>query len=827
MPKKTSRFSVLHCKPYLLIKRKIIVSIAILISFTVANAQSSLPVEIKGTILDALTKEPLPSATVIAFEKATKKLAKVEISNAEGYFQLTQLKPNTYILRVQYIGYQDYVMDSLVLSSSLQLNPIYINPAQHILSEVNITGVKTTIEQKANTTTIHVAESALATGGSVYDMLQKTPGVSAKDDAIKLRGKSLSLLLDDRLVNLPAEEVINLLKSLPASSIEKIDLVNNPTGKYDGQVQALLNIKTFKPKNDSWGATITGAVGAGRKTRGNSSINLFYKKNKLSTSLGWDYLNNSSILFINRAFTLASPSSLSINNFYDERRTQNANRYTHALKLDIGYIIHPHHSIGFSIQPILNPNNVFNNTTTGIQQENTTQIDSLYNLTADTYNLIKNLAGNAYYKTSFDSIKNKALVINVDYYGYQQTYDVNYKSKTLQPDFTEKGSTFLQFNAKPLDITIRSATADYTHNTLLGIWQVGLKTAWTKVNNRSIWKKYEEEKWITDSSLTDQFLYNEYIQAAYGGFSGQFKQINIDVSLRAENTFSEGASIVLKETYPRRYINLFPSAAITYRPSTDHEWIIAYRRSIRRPLYKDINPFLTMITPNLYTQGNPSILPELTHIEEITYGYRQKLFCKVLFRQHIPSIYFIFEALPSSTTKQGLVNKTVDFTSFYEGLANIYFNQSIVSWWNVNVSAEVYIERGSYPDIPVTTSIRPRWLISFSSTMSLPKNWNIESSGEGITGFSNNYYYSGPSYSFNLGIKKSFLEKRLTTSLLLSGVFPYWYHERTLNIYSDALRSVDNRFFMLSLTYKLGNKKNNSSNKKSGVETEKNRLQGN
>lgn len=817
MHKRVNTFSVLHYQSYLLIKKKFIVGIAILISFTVANAQSSLPLEIKGTILDALTKEPLPSATVIAFEKATRKLAKVEISNAEGMFHLTQLEPNIYILRVQYIGYQDYVIDSLVLSSSLQLNSIYINPTQHTLSEVNVTGVKTTIEQKANTTTIHVAESTLATGGSAYDMLQKTPGVSAKDDAIKLRGKPLSLLLDGRLVNLPTEEVINLLKSLPASSIEKIDLVNNPTGKYDGQVQALLNIKTFKPKDDSWGATITGAAGAGQKIRSNSGISLFYKKNKLSTSLGWNYLNNSTMLFINRTF------NLNTKNFYDERRKSNGDIQTHVLRLDIGYIIHPYHSISFSVEPILNPRKLLNNTITTIRQENTIQIDSLYNLSAISDGLIKNLASNIYYKTSFDSVKNKTLDINVDYYGYHQSFNIDYVSTTLQPDFTEIRNPSLEFNSKPLDIIIRSATADYTHKTSLGTWQAGLKTAWTTVDNRLIWKKYQEEKWVTNSALTDQFLYTEYIQAAYGGFFGQFKKINIDLSLRAEHTLSEGRSIVLQEAYPKKYINLFPSAIITYQPSNNHEWIIAYRRSIKRPLYKDINPFLSIVTSNLYTQGNPSILPELSHIEEITYGYHQKLFCKLVFRQLIPTIYFIYEPL-SSTAKQSIVSKKVNFTSFYEGLANIYFNQSITSWWNINISTEVYFERGNYPDIPTSSSITPRYLISFSSTMSLPKNWNIESSGEGITGFSNRYYYIGPSCSFSLGIKKSFLDKHLITSLLINCDFPYWRSEKTLSIYSDGLIYYDNRFFMLSLTYKIGNKKNNSSNKKSGVETEKNRL---
>lgn len=819
MPKKTSRFSVLHYKPYLLIKRKIIVSITVLISFTVANAQSSLPVEIKGTILDALTKEPLPSATVIAFEKATQKLAKVEISNAEGYFQLTQLKPNTYILRVQYIGYQDYVMDSLVLSSSLQLNPIYINPAQHTLSEVNVTGVKTTIEQKANTTTIHVAESALATGGSVYDMLQKTPGVSAKDDAIKLRGKPLSLLLDDRLVNLPIEEVINLLKSLPASSIEKIDLVNNPTGKYDGQVQALLNIKTFKPKNDSWGATLTGAAGAGQKTRGNGGINLFYKKNKLSTSLGCDYLNSSLYIPVNRSFSLISP--LGYKNFYDERRTQDATILTQSLKLDIDYSIHPYHTIGFSLQPILGSKKILSKTTTFIQHESNNLIDSIYNLNIDSRSLNQNLAGNIYYKIFFDSLKNKELLINIDYYGYKQTIDVDYISTTLEPNFTEKRKPFLQFNSKPLDITIRSATADYTHNTSLGTWQAGLKTAWTTVDNRFIWKKYNEEEWITDQSLTDQFLYREYIQAAYGGFSGQFKKINIDLSLRAEHTFSEGSSIVLKETYPRTYANLFPSATITYHPSADHEWIIAYRRNIKRPLYKDINPFPNMISPSLYLQGNPSLFPELTHTEEITYSYRQKLFCKLLLKQYTNGLSTIMQELP--ITQQGLVEKNINFKNFYEQGASIYVTPSLTSWWDITISSEINFEYGNYPGVEIK-SIIPKTSFSFSSNMRLPKNWNIESSGKAITAFADGFYYWGPRYFCSLGIKKSFLDNRLTTSLLLNGDFPYWYHEKALNLYSELMLSFDNRFFMLSITYNLGNKKNNSSNRKTGVESEKNRL---
>jgi hypothetical protein len=345
-----------------------------------------------------------------------------------------------------------------------------------------VRAVKPIVEQKANSITVNVSESALATGGTAYDILQKTPGVTAGDGGLNLRGKKLSLLLDGRLVNLPAEEVINILQTMPASSIEKLELIGNPSSKYDGQVQAILNIKTLKPKKDSWGGNITLAGGYGRTLRSNSSVNLFYKKNKFSTVLGWDYINTAKQIF--RRITMGySKGSLNylFNQYVDNRMPSS----THNVKIDINYNLHPYHTIGFSIRPMMNPQGFFSTTETAIQQDNRNQIDSMSQSISQSDMLYKSINGNIYYKTTFDSSKTKELVINADYYRYYKSSITDYNIKTLESNGVEKRPSESQNNDNPMDIDLRSATMDYTHTTSLGRWEAGLKTAWTTIQNKT------------------------------------------------------------------------------------------------------------------------------------------------------------------------------------------------------------------------------------------------------------------------------------------------------------------------------------------------------
>lgn len=784
--------------------------------FIYAQTASTTSLEIRGTIIDATTNQPLPNASVGLFEKINKKLTQIELSDLDGKFTFSNLSSTTYTIRIQYVGYKEKTIDSLSLSQSLNLNTILLTPIQHNLSEVSVRAVKPIVEQKANSITVNVSESALATGGTAYDILQKTPGVTASDGGLNLRGKQLSLLLDGRLVNLPAEEVVNMLQSMPASSIEKLELIGNPSSKYDGQVQAILNIKTLKPKHDSWGGNITLAGGYGRALRSNSSINLFYKKNKFSTVLGWDYINTTKQHFrrITMGYSQASLNYL-FNQYVDNRMPSS----THNVKIDINYNLHPYHTVGFSIRPMMNPQRFFSNTEAEIQQDNRSQIDSMSQSISQSDMVYKSINGNIYYKTTFDSTKNKELTINGDYYSYSRGSTTNYDIKTFETNGIEKRPSEFQNNDNPMDIDIRSAAIDYTHTTSLVRWETGLKTAWTTITNKSIWTKYNGGNWIINKSLSNDFLYSEAINAAYIGLSGESKKINYQISLRAEHTSIRGTSPSLEEPIVKNYTNVLPNFNIEYNPSKSHQWSLYYQQAIKRPSYNYVNPFLRMVNPNRYDQGNPSIMPQINYLGELTYGYNQHIFIKLAYFQMTPFIGSITRQLDSTEV---IVRKMENYTTAHVWVPNVSINQSIYSWWQINGYAELHYFQARHSEV-ASGKITPLIILNISSTISLPAYWSLELSAYGMTPYYDGFYYHGQFYTISGGIKKSFLQKRLTASLLIETGLPRW--NKLSNLYSlyNSLENYDQRFAMFSISYRLGNGKNDIRNRKSAIDAEKNR----
>ncbi len=769
--------------------------------------------KINGIVIDALSHEPLPNASVILFEEKNNKLIKAELSNTSGHFQFNDLDPNIYILRIQYIGYEEYVLDSLVLDKDIELQKITLTPIQQNLSEINVTAIKPIIEQTATNMTVNIAESSLATGGTAYDMLQKIPGVNTKDSDISTRGKKLSLLLNGRLINIPAEEMIALLKSLPASSIEKIEINNNPTGKYDGQVQAILDIKTLKPKYDNWGTNITLGVGAGRKMRGSSSAAIYYKKNKISLSTGWDYLYTPTICFINRSFySLTSPS------YINEERDENAQEQTHNLKLETSYTFLPHHSIGFSIQQTYNPRKTTEPGGVEIKSKNSNQIDSAYKFNLYSASTLNSLSGNMYYTTTFDTLKNKELNINTDYYNYSKSSTRYYTTEPIQSNPAEKSNSTTRLNEMPLKITIRSGTADYTHTTSFGTWKTGIKTSWTDVKSASIWREYDSASWITNPSLTNEFSYIENIQAIHVGFSGTRKKTNIDISLRVEHTYAKGNSMQLTEPFTRDYINFFPTFNLEYALSKEHLFILSYRKSLGRPNYRDLNPFLRMRTPHLYEQGNIDLLPELQHKLEIIYQYHQKLFITTYFQYESPSIGTTFQEIP--TIPNALASKTDLYTSGSVVVGNVQLNHSLTTWWSINGAISIYTSMLKHPDFAYSQLLN--FDFALSSIIALPDNWTIEFSSALDPPTNTPFFSKGLQSYISTGIKKTFLDKRLYLSLTANIFLPYWYKEQ-FSYYFKSNINDDRRYVMMSISYNLGN--NKKIKIKTGIDDEKNRTQ--
>jgi RNase P/RNase MRP subunit p29 len=224
---------------------------------------------IAGSVLDE-SKKALPFATIMLLKATDSSLVKGELSNEAGKFQIDGISEGKYIIALSLVGYTKTYSPAISLSSvnhSIQLNPIQMKQETQHLKEVTVVGQKPFIEQKIDKTVVNVENSIVASGGNALEVLQRSPGVMVdKDDRISLRGKQgVIIMIDGKPTNLSAEDAANMLRNMPSNSIEQVELITNPSAKYDAAGNAgIINIKL--KKNNKVG--MNGSVTAGNTMEG-------------------------------------------------------------------------------------------------------------------------------------------------------------------------------------------------------------------------------------------------------------------------------------------------------------------------------------------------------------------------------------------------------------------------------------------------------------------------------------------------------------------------------------------------------------------------------
>ncbi len=792
--------------------------------------------KVSGQINDNNGK-PIASVTIMLLKAKDSSLVKTAVTDGKGNYEILLIKPGTYFVSATSADIKKTSSSVFeVKENENVLAPaLAAQPAIKDMAGVTVTSAKPIIEVRADKTILNVEGTINAVGNDALELLRKSPGVMVdKDDNLSLAGKNgVQVYIDGKPSPLTGADLASYLKSLQSIQIESIELITNPSAKYEAAGNAgIINIRLKKDKTIGTNGNVSAGYNIGVYGKYNTGLSLNHRNKKMNIFGNYNF--NTSINEM--TFKLYREQGDSI--FNQKNRMLNRNKYGHNYKAGADFFINKKSTIGF----ILNGNNSKSiSETEGPMFITNKPKDSLVRiLQASNNNDQKrdNINANINYRYAVSG--GTELNIDADYGNF------NIRSNQFQPNnyYDASGINKLFSNVyrmiSPTDIDILAFKTDYERNFYKGRLGFGGKIGFVKTDND--FQRYNvygiNEEYDKDKS--NRFKYTENINAAYVNYNRAFKGFMIQVGLRVENTVSDGKSTgltynPLTNTYDnydstthRNYTDVFPGAAFTFNKNPMSQFGITYSRRIDRPAYQDLNPFEFKLNDYTFMKGNTNLRPQYTNSFGLTHTYKYKLNTQLNY-SHVKDI---FTQLPDTTEgSKSFISKrnlaTQDIVSL--NISYPYQKKWYSFFVNVNSYYSVYKANFGGGDRNVNLDV---FALSFfmQNSFNLGKGYKAELSG----------FYSSPTiwqgtfksiamYSIDGGLQKNVLKGKGMLKASVSDMFRLMKWKGYSNFsgqFSEASGRWESRQFRLNFTYRFGNSQVKAARqRKASIEEENKRTQ--
>jgi len=794
-------------------------------------AQAGKPgIKVSGTLQDEQGK-PMDYATVSLLKAQDSTTVKGTLSTETGTYTFDHINAGSYIIKATVVGYEKAISQPLTItdaSANLTVPVLKMKQGSHSLNTVTITVAKPLIEHKFDRTVMNVENSALAAGNSAMEILERAPGVTVdKDDNISLKGKQgVTVMINDKLTYLSAAQLATLLRSTDGTTIQSIEIITNPSAKYDAAGNSgIINIKLKKNNQSGTNGSVTLGAGAGTYGKDNGTLSLNHKEGNLNIFGSFSHDDNERFhqLDIKRIVTDSMGNKTYFNQLSFMPQTHHDNSYRFGADYDIG----SKNTIGFLINGYSNTevdNNV-NNTYIGTQPNVTNSYQNTYSTINQTY---KNFAVNLNDKLLIDT-NGQELNVDLDYSKFNNNSLAQYDTYFFNPDGSTMAPPVFLRNQTPSVITIKTAKLDYTLpiNKTLKL-ETGIKLSDVKTDNNLQAQQQENGAYVNDTTLTNRFIYTEKIDAAYVNLNKSYKNTTIQAGLRAEYTSSTGDLVTTNEVVNRHYLNFFPSVFINHTVNDKNEFGLSYSRRIDRPGYDDLNPFVYYLDQYTYEKGNPFLNPQYTNNFELNYTWNKTINVSVGYSHTTDAITQVLLTDPvSKATYQ--TNLNLQSQNNY----NISINSpyTINSWWTGNVNATAFY-LGLKTDSLLGANFN-RGKVAYqgqlTQTFQVAKSYKIELMSRYQSSLDYSIFFVKPQYSNDIGVSHSFDDKKANIKFSVSDIFNQLRNDVTSNYQSNDLdikQKNETRVARLTFTYNFGNSKIKSREHQSGADDLKGRVKG-
>lgn len=787
-----------------MIKQLRITLYCVLIFSEVATAQLS------GQVVD-VNQAPIPFVNILILHRHDSSMIKGLVTDFDGKFSISEVPSGSFLLEVRMVGYQAKTI--LVENTMLSLYPIVLSEETYALDEIVVKADRPMFEQRIDRLVVNVENSIVSTGGTVLDVLEKSPGISVnrQSGSMNMNGKQgVLVMINGKLQRLPLSMVVQQLEGMAASNVDKIELITNPSSRYDAEGDAgIINIITKKNTDYGVNGTVTAGIGYGTYTgywKPSGSFNVNYKARNIS--LYGNYSNNSDRRWQqwNYERQVYNPDQylLTISDRYVRWPIQRA---------DVGaeWTVNKHTSVNVLVSGFSNlwKMEAYNNSRVTQNGIDSARIE-LYDIETNHWRHGMTSLNVRHVFSNGDEIN-----MDVDYLYYHDHNPNDFVNDYFEQATNTSWQEQVRIGKKtPINMSVFKI--DYIKRIKDLKLEAGAKSTFSRLQNRVSLETLEGEEWVADPLFTQNYKLNDDVLAVYASLNGKVStKGQFQFGLRAESTDMK-MNTNQEDLFRLDFWSIFPSAFYSHQVNSKSSWQLSYGRRITRPGYTDVAPFVIFMDPFTYYWGNPKLKPAISDGLHASYAYNDLLFT-VRYNYDRNAIVRNQSRFSEEDRKTYIFTDNVDRLQLYSIATSLPF--TVTSWWKVNTNTLFTYQRIEhlYNDVSLSLeqfSVR----VSANQIFSLPANFTFEISGVYVAPRRVGLSVLKSQADVSIGVQKKFNNSSKLT-ININDIFwttpaKYLVDDPVLNQTQQTTYINEPRIVRVSYTFNFGNKSMKASRKR-------------
>lgn len=785
-------------------KKTSLLSTFILLTFSTLSAQQNTAT-VSGTVAESSSKATIEFANIELLRAKDSSVVKGTVTDGKGKFSMEQVSYGNYLLRYSFIGYEKRYTPVIVNKEKINLGQLLITPENAPMQNVTVISTKPMLNTSIDRKSYDVTKDIMAQSGTASDVLKNIPSVEVDIEGnVALRGSGdVMILINGRpsplLGKLNKAEV---LQQFPANTIERIEVITNPSARYrpDG-TSGIINIVLKKNVKGGWNGSLT--ANAGNRERYNASATFNYKPGKLNI------FGNAGIRKDNRLRTITTTREYddattgAQTGFYDENGSGITKPLTKLATLGFTYAPDSVNSFGLSGN-YQQRDQLKNEINTKIFSDKAHVYTNYFDRLRTDPETEKEKDATAFYERKLpgeDHTLRAELTVSSskeqENNAYRNVYHAPGSGSTMDNSRIFQGDDQQQF------------TVDYTHTiSESSKLEAGYSGSFNQQDFSFFFENYDlgSAKFITDAVKTNRFLFRQSIHALYATYQKNYEKFGYSIGLRLEDAKINGYQVTKDTLIENHYLKFYPTLHLAYELNQKSQLQLNYSRRVHRPEGDDINPFPEYQDPYNVRAGNAKLLPEIIHSVEFGFKWQNKQY------SFVPSLYYRYKqngftqvTVPLNdsvllTTQQNLSNDQSAGLELIFSAKGKFFSSNLSTNFFYN---QINAGNLGYFDKKTILSFST----NFNSTITLSPVTMIQVSANYRSARLTPQGKNFPSFVLNMGVRQDFLKKKMSVILAVSDVLQTQQQRSILNtktLQQNTVRLADRPVIYLGVSYRFG-----------------------